>query len=79
MQYLLTAEEYSELNRAEELARRRVKEQLQRVCTLAAEHVPVNTKPWGCILSENKMHRCGYCDDCPVRKECPYPDKEFSK
>jgi hypothetical protein len=56
--------------------------QLQRVCILAAQNVPVDRpnstsqEPWGCIL---EVGHSGYCDECPVQRECPYPGKKYSK
>lgn len=56
-------------------------EELQKLCTLAANHVPVHpswTKEpliWGCILSDTSEQ----CDECPALKVCPHPHKEWSK
>ncbi len=79
---LWTDEEYKALQAAHDQHVAVLNEQLQRVCTLAATHVPVKfwgrseAAVWGCILTKQNM---GYCDECPVTLECPYPYKEWSK
>lgn len=85
MQYILTEEEMAELRAAGERERAKVREALQKACTLAADHVPVaapwardkTPRPWGCILSPSNQY--GYCDDCPVKEICPYDKKSWSK
>ena len=86
MQILLTTDEYDRL-RGESAARARAAaDRLQKVCTLAAEHVPVTLtwgpwaetpQPWGCILTRGT--KTEYCDECPVREECPCQAKQWSK
>ena len=87
MQILLTMAEYDDL-RGQSVARARDgADKLQRVCTLAAEHVPCVTvswgpwkeppQPWGCILTPGS--KTEYCDECPVRNECPSTEKQWSK
>jgi hypothetical protein len=44
MQYVLTQTEYDDLNNAAFKAGEKVKENMQRLCTLAADNVPVD---WG--------------------------------
>lgn len=86
MQYILTAQEYDELHRDKQ---RRTAEQtveLQKLCTLAAQHIPIvmewaddkTPRPWGCILGPREQHP-GYCDDCPAQNVCPHPYKEWSQ
>jgi hypothetical protein len=85
VQYILSKEEYDNLIKAREKFGRVTPEQLQELCILAAEHVPVyrywdkeNGSPWGCILSKEGKNP-GYCDECPSRKCCLYKNKQFSK
>ena len=86
MQYLLSEEEYGELVRQRDARIRASTDELQAVCTLAAQHIPVarswakdaTPAPWGCILGPREQNP-GYCDDCPVKAICPYKGKEFSK
>lgn len=82
MQILLTEDEYNELkNKAD---RSIEYSDLQLLCTLAANHVPVqrnwdkdNVSPWGCILDD--VTNPEYCDDCPAEEICPYGHKQFSQ
>lgn len=85
MQYLLSEAEYEDLQKKIREKSESDSASLQRVCTLAAQHVPVappewssdkTPRPWGCILTPSSP---GYCDDCPVSEECPYPHKEWSQ
>lgn len=73
MQYLLSEAEYQELMSRKEQSIQTKKEELQRICTLAAQHIPVQPydwveepKPWGCILGPADQSP-PYCDECPVR------------
>ena len=78
MQYLLTQEEYQELQAAAVARSDEVTQTIQTLCTLAANHIPVDSiggKPWGCILT----HKSGVCDQCPVETMCPYRYKKWSK
>lgn len=84
MQYLLSQEEMDALKvRAMRGDEAPTKDQLQKLCTLVADHAPAhrgwyekNTSPWGCILTEEGHH---YCDDCPASGVCPHPYKKWSK
>jgi len=83
MQYILTEEEINDLRNKKEKWDEAEKEELQNLCTLAAEHIPVLfdwTTPvskgiLGCILNKTT----GYCDECPSQEVCPYPHKSWSK
>lgn len=85
MQFLLTEAEYNELKAQKREQVSASKAELQRLCTLAANHIPVprdwsqdkTPKPWGCIL--DSATNLGYCDDCPVDAICPHTGKEWSK
>ena len=84
MKYLLTQKELDDLHRKATELDGKTKADLQAVCTLAANHVPVSLPwkgpeergIWGCILTTETEH---YCDECPVRNACPYPNKEWSQ
>lgn len=81
MQYLLTQEEYDALRKAGEEEKKRLHDTLQDLCTLVADHMPVEGypregKPWGCIRT---VKHEWYCDQCPVRNACPNEWKEWSK
>lgn len=85
MQYVLSEEEYKEFSSRVRLSDyQKTVDKLQKVCVLAANHVPChrywdedNKSPWGCNLKDGV--KGGYCDDCPVAEECPYPNKHWSK
>lgn len=86
MQILLTESEYNELKAQKRERIAASKEDLQHICTLAANHIPVpprdwsqdkTPRPWGCILDEGTNP--GYCDACPVDAICPNPGKAWSK
>lgn len=84
MQYLLDQNEMSMLQkRAMHGDRSPSTEDLQKLCSLAADHAPCDRdwdqndkSPWGCILTKGDT---GYCDDCPVINLCPHPNKQWSK
>jgi len=84
MQYLLTEEEFNDLHEGHANEIFVIKERLQKACTLAAEHTPVKLPwaedddpvPWGCVRVNDHT---SYCDECPVRKICPYEGKRYSK
>jgi hypothetical protein len=84
MQYILTQAEYDELLGRQQLDLTTRKEQLQILCTWAADHMPVSVawknngepEPWGCILT-TKFDHC--CDACPVQELCPHEYKEWSQ
>jgi len=89
MQYILTQAEYDAL-RAKAVATPITalieKDQLQKLCTDAANYVPVagwspsgRPHPWGCVLDKKGHNYNGYCDDCPAVNICPHTDKDFSK
>jgi hypothetical protein len=80
--YILTEEEYDEMNLAIINAAKESEKILQDLCTRVANSEPVKEgwyggKVWGCILT--KTNAFGYCDYCPVRDVCPYPYKSWSK
>lgn len=85
MMYVLNEHEFKVLNEAKRARQAADAEALQRVCTLAAQHVPVvvswshdkTPRPWGCILDPGSNP--GYCDCCPVSEVCPCQQKEWSK
>jgi hypothetical protein len=86
MQYLLTQQEYEALHREKRLRTDGQTAELQKLCTLAAQHIPIvvewssdkTPQPWGCILGPREQHP-GYCDKCPAQKVCPHEGKEWSK
>lgn len=86
MQYLLTPQEYESLHREKRLRTDEKTAELQALCTLAAQHIPIvmewsqdkTPRPWGCILGPCEQHP-GYCDDCPAQKVCPHEGKEWSQ
>ncbi len=88
MQYILTQAEYDELKAVKKKTEELEKKELQEICIKAAMYIPVKIEwsngatrvehPWGCILGPSKQNpMC--CDDCPVQKLCPNPDKEWSQ
>lgn len=87
MQYLLNQLEYDSLREQAEIGKRAPsKRDLQAFCTRVANEMPVRwtfgagkvePKPWGCILTKTDVD--WYCDQCPARRICPHPEKEFSK
>ncbi len=86
MQYLLTQQEYEALHREKKLRTDDQTAELQKLCTLAAQHIPIvvewssdkTPRPWGCILGPRDQNPA-YCDRCPAREVCPHPSKEFSQ
>jgi hypothetical protein len=86
MQYILSQQEYDALHREKTLRTAMQREELQALCTLAAQHIPVvlewskdkTPRPWGCILGPREQHP-GYCDCCPVQELCPHDSKEYSQ
>lgn len=87
MQYILTQAEYDDLCRAQFMLTTARESELQRLCTDAANHIPITrgwapndpSAPWGCILDESSQNHGGYCDDCPARRICPHDKKEWSQ
>lgn len=81
MQYILSQKEYDDLGSVPARMKADHVKELQLVCTLAADNIPVKfwgnkeAKVWGCILSGSH----GYCDECLVKKVCPYQFKQWSK
>lgn len=81
-QYLLTESEYIELQSMRSAEHENYQEVIQGLCTQIAEHQPVAwmpgraPEPWGCIIVDTKQP---YCDECPAKKYCPYPNKQWSK
>jgi hypothetical protein len=85
MQYILTEQEYKDLKTIQTTAKLENTKKLQTLCSLIADKMPVDwtwgepgEKPWGCILTRDKVYEW-YCDQCPVRDICPYPNKHYSK
>jgi hypothetical protein len=81
MKYVLSQEEFDELNQKNIKAAQALKDTLQDLCTRVANNEPVKDgwyagKPWGCVLT---VEHEWYCDDCPVQKVCPREWKEWSK
>lgn len=83
MQYLLTEQEYKELKNNESDALKKIKSDLQKVCTYSAMNSPCDRNydkndksPWGCVLVKGSIE---YCDDCPVKSFCPSNYKRWSK
>ena len=83
MQYVLTEEEYKALHASNDAERKQWAISMQRLCTMVADHMPAGVewigkeKPWGCILTQD--HGEWYCDDCPVKNDCPYENKQWSE
>lgn len=85
MQYVLTQEELDALRGAAAKVQLEERDKVQKLCTLVAEHMPVPMpwspesppRPMGCILL--RSHQSGYCDNCPVKADCPHPHKKWSK
>lgn len=87
MQYILSEEEMAEIHRLNATLAMydRIfpdQQTLQETCKKIANEWATHTaydgslRPWGCILTVEGEH---YCDQCPVRKICPFPHKDFSK
>ena len=82
MQYLLTQEDHEKLTKRAEVFDFLNIDELQHVCTLAANHIPVKVEwkehiePWGCILDEETDPT--YCDEYPVDNICPNKNKDYS-
>lgn len=87
MQYILTQQEYDELRRDKATRATAKKDELQKLCTDAANHIPIvrswapnePPEPWGCILTQGGPNAFGYCDDCPAQEICPHDGKEWSQ
>ena len=86
MEYILTETEFNELKERQQAELKIETEKLQAICTLAAEHIPVdrywdkdNKSPWGCILNDESGMYGGYCDECPMDEICPCEHKAWSK
>ena len=75
MQYILTEEEYQELNSNKEFAR--YKQTLLRNCVEIATSVPVldfdPPEPRGCVLTNTSSS----CNNCIVKDICPNEWKTF--
>ncbi len=82
MQYILTEDEYKTLKGAVTAEKNKLQRTLQSLCTEVANHKPIkfwsnrDAIPWGCILDNDDDWMC---DECPVRKLCPYEFKQWSK
>lgn len=86
MQYVLTETEYNALVDAGDIAKAELKTQLQVLSTMVADHMPIavewkgeDPKPWGCVRTRGGHNFGGYCDDCPVRDQCPHDWKRWSQ
>jgi len=83
MQYILTEEEYHDLADLPDKIVGQKNEIIQKLCIKIANNIPFrfwdNKEPrlWKCFLEADRGK--GYCDECQVRKVCPYPSKLFSK
>ena len=85
MQYILSEKEYKEfMSRVKADVHQNTLNKLQKMCTLAANHVPIyrswdenDKSPWGCDLKNGE--KSDYCDECPSSIYCPYKDKRWSK
>lgn len=80
MMYILTQEEYDDLQVKKRQADSEETKILQDLCTRVADNEILTSgwkkgSTWGCILT----HSDWYCDDCPVRKVCPKEWKKYSK
>ena len=77
MQYILSEDEYKNLNEKVDHHVIELEARLMKVCRMVANTLPVkNRMAWGCIRDVREEH---VCDDCPVCDECPYEYKEWSK
>ena len=86
MQYLLTEEEYNELRIQNNAKQRECDIIINDLCQTVANHLPVHVsdphspiqkqEPWKCIRSVKYEW---YCDNCPVKDICRWPNKVFSK
>lgn len=81
MMYILTQEEFDELQKKKEQITKDAQKVLQELCTRVADS-EILTKgwmkgsPWGCIHSSDGEW---YCDDCPVQDFCPEQYKQWSQ
>jgi hypothetical protein len=81
MEYILSEKEYTELKEYPEIVRAEKNEIILSLCIKVCDNMPVlfwdNKEPkiWGCIITKQS----GYCDECPVRKDCTYERKAYSK
>lgn len=90
MQYILTEEEYKKLVDEPQLVRKELDETIQDLCQMVADNKILTKndvdkwsakywredKIWGCIRSAKNEW---YCDQCPVKKVCTYPHKNYSQ
>ena len=85
MMYILTQQEFDDLQEKNDKDAKAAQEVLQDLCTRLANTELVTEgwwkgKAWGCIRSIDKDDpEEWYCDDCPVQKQCPYIYKQWSK
>jgi len=80
MMYILTQEEFDDLQEKSRRIAEDAHEILQELCTRIADKEVLTSGwaagyPWGCIISKNNE----YCDLCPVQDICPCEDKEWSQ
>ena len=81
MMYVLSQEEFDELQLKKKQITDDAQKILQDLCTRVADSEILTAgnnrgQPWGCIKS---LHHEWYCDGCPVQDVCPNPDKEWSQ
>jgi len=86
MQYILTADEYRELQTTALIAKAKVVGVVQDLCTRVADNEPIilrdadgtiHEQTVGCMLSCEDDE--GVCDNCPVQNVCPCDHKTYSK
>lgn len=87
MQYLLSQEEFDELNTKREHEIQLSQKKLQKLCSTIANEMPIlfwinkEATPWGCGLDpkDEDDHDEFYCDECPVQDICPNDHKHWSQ
>lgn len=93
MMYILTEEEYKQLQENRKREFNLTTKKLQTLCTKICNEMPVQWgwgqnkndpeyfKPWGCILTPDKEDGDSewYCDKCPVQDICPSKQKTYSQ
>lgn len=83
MQYILTEDEYRALTETKRKRDEAETAELQRLCTLVAEHAPSiewpgskeNPRPNGCPITG----KYAYCSGCQAREMCPNPHKRYGQ
>lgn len=83
MQYILTQEEYDKLNQKVKDVEKSNYQTILDLCQMVSDNMIIGVswskekEPWGCILTKGEDN--WYCDECPVKKVCPYKYKNWSK